>query len=670
MYTTSERNGKIALNRHYITGILTKETPWCVIKQVGKCLRFTVPEVPESNSELDNLLKAISNNKDFSTSSKDISTSDGGHIARFINNDVDIHWKLEPLRKAYTHIQEFYDKETVKIPKKGFTWGDKTPEDPYSYDVCMLYRICLQLNIKTENVTTERQMAEFIISNNEDVDEVRSRMIMMIQTMDTDTLLKLKNNPAFNILLTPSVETTYEERKEILYPIVKTEYKSTSSESYQHYYNKLMNFNHILYKTEPRNHQEAVLLSAIIYGINLTECNDPMEEYNELKKLSLVSGKPNYIPRSDPLFKKRYITNPGYYKTNMNWVAILPCIYKPEDIAGFAIDEGWNTETGLSQTEFLSVSKLTSTFYMGIHPRIIHLYEEKFKTCIGLDNPFDISRGMLVSYGVDSSDKFDIYSIDNLSDCFINLRKFSNPSNTCEMFSKEAIYKLKSICKSKIGHLFEGNVNLLDPSLPESNEMLNQLSNETKNYSILYNSITYIERISKYMSPSATNLVSLYDKNQDVIKYYLNLIMELALYMRGWKLRKNSGRGDNDYPLVSLDTVVNVDDQHFITINTTRAIYRLENYLKDLHPILKKALVDLPLVRSFNSNGKKVFNVTTNKEEGFTFIDRLKIVKDGSSDYACIRITSNHFLSTSYFYLTEVLGCNKPFNIYNVGEIS
>ena len=65
------------------------------------------------------------------------------------------------------------------------------------------------------------------------------------------------------------------------------------------------------------------------------------------------------------------------------------------------------------------------------------------------------------------------------------------------------------------------------------------------------------------------------------------------------------------------------------------------------------------------------FNCTNLIEEGLTIKERLRIVR-GGEDYkdmsSCIRLSSNIFCATSYFYMV-LIGFHLPFSIKEVSPI-
>jgi len=76
----------------------------------------------------------------------------------------------------------------------------------------------------------------------------------------------------------------------------------------------------------------------------------------------------------------------------------------------------------------------------------------------------------------------------------------------------------------------------------------------------------------------------------------------------------------------------------------------------------------LPLI--FYNNGSGELLPSTDEREGLTIYDRINIVKRGEdgSMYSCIRMSSNRFCASSYYYLT-LLGFADPFNLNDLASI-
>ncbi len=80
----------------------------------------------------------------------------------------------------------------------------------------------------------------------------------------------------------------------------------------------------------------------------------------------------------------------------------------------------------------------------------------------------------------------------------------------------------------------------------------------------------------------------------------------------------------------------------------------------------------LPLVKFKMRGDELAFEPSTNENQGITIIDRVNITKAGETtenQYSCIRMSSNLFLSSGYYY-SQICSLSVPFDIRDMAEIS
>jgi hypothetical protein len=137
---------------------------------------------------------------------------------------------------------------------------------------------------------------------------------------------------------------------------------------------------------------------------------------------------------------------------------------------------------------------------------------------------------------------------------------------------------------------------------------------------------------------------------QEAIYKVLYKLLELGMYMRGWK-------GVGPYP-----TSANpLQPQHMM--NTAR---RLKPMIEEYHKNeAAKMVLDLPLYKFSHGTWKK----STSQQDGLTIYERLIIVDKNETVYACMRMSSNWLVSSAHKYFT-VIGEPAPFNIRSLTHIS
>jgi hypothetical protein len=75
------------------------------------------------------------------------------------------------------------------LPSDVLLPGPKTPNNPLRYDACMLYRICSYYQIRTYRHTTIDQMALAVQDLISDPQDLRRRIISLIQTLPLNRLI-------------------------------------------------------------------------------------------------------------------------------------------------------------------------------------------------------------------------------------------------------------------------------------------------------------------------------------------------------------------------------------------------------------------------------------------------------------------------------------------------
>jgi hypothetical protein len=169
-----------------------------------------------------------------------------------------------------------------------------------------------------------------------------------------------------------------------------------------------------------------------------------------------------------------------------------------------------------------------------------------------------------------------------------------------------------------------------------------------------------ISRIRRFINGRTTEcrkMLQQLGNEKELISSALLSLFRLSLYMRGWD-------EEGPLPLKSSDAAINNTSQGDIDIRVSEGIVDFEQKCEYLSEP-KKVLL-LPLMYYVAGN----FTFSSN-EECWTIRDRLNIVKggdDSDSITSCIRLSSNWFLFTSYYYLSH-LGVKLGINLNDVDTI-
>jgi hypothetical protein len=661
-----ETDDRIELNRLNIVGKINEYMPACVLMEVATSLRIDISkELIHDPEYIDILIKTLSTITQVYAKPFNLTTKEAPNVARYINGNSKISWHKEDLLKAYDHLNRYYKVENPPMPEDDFVFGYKTPETPLSYDACMLYSICKYIKAETTRLTTIEEMAEMVTNRKRQCEEIRKKLISVIECMTHDELLS------------SYIQT---DSKKLIQSKTDIKIDSISAEAINKTHLKITSVNHLIGRIDPKTHIEAILLSVYFYGINLTKCVNPIKEFTAMRKCKDVS---EYIPVADDIFKLKYLINPVAFNVTKCWESSVQCIYSDLVIKTFAEAAGYDISLGISYLEFLSIAEVTETFHLGVHPNSIINLEPLTPTMISLDDPKELGYSNIITYGISDIPSSLIYhSVQDLIGFFTSMLKFVVPGSPHKIISKSAIKKLKNICvdnqhTTSSVSLESGDILTSVGTTPPARMFRGRISSSTetdeeRDYKKLYDVIVKIEKMSVPIGRNANQLRTVYKEYKSDIDKYMKLFLELAMYMRGWMLNKNSGKVKSEFPLLSSDTLVSPDDQEMIIVNTTQAIHKFEHHVNSVNSELKDILEGLPLMRRFNSDGDEngVFTANTCKDEGITIMDRLKIVKDDTSENACIRMTSNHYLMSVFFYTVIVLGNEEPFDVKKISEIS
>ena len=154
-----------------------------------------------------------------------------------------------------------------------------------------------------------------------------------------------------------------------------------------------------------------------------------------------------------------------------------------------------------------------------------------------------------------------------------------------------------------------------------------------------------IAQVTMYQSDAFKQAKVLYELCPSELKSCVTSLLELAMYMRGWK-------GEGPYPLTSLETVGEVDKAK-LTERLWALRQHLENDWKDL--------AGLPLLSYFQGHW-------STSGETMTLLQRIMVVMGGEGPQSCIRMNSNLFAWTAWFYLMEFYQ-TPPFDLQSFREV-
>lgn len=599
----------VKLSRLLITGDLDIMTPFCVRKEIANASGILHNDDDLKNINfLNEMVDTINNMK--------IKDWSWGDIARFVNKNC--KWPQRKLLQAYQFLCSFMNTTNGidKLPRN-FTIGEQTPENVYNINACILYSVCKQLGLSCNENTTITQMKNIIIFYQSDIVDLRKKVEKHIVTANRKELLQILFTS--NIEPDESIEISNSNFNEL--PQSKALSTSTLSNIHTH----LHNISFLQSKITPETAPGAIALAAINNKIDLSYCQDPVNEYNNLKTYDSKKYTPN-----DIWFRNWYNINPDIFDLTKSFNPLLPPEYYQKNILYQMLLTSGHSERSLaggtlnSYYELLQIDYVTENFYPGLRPSLINNH-----TIINLDDPSTIASNDILCYGL-INNSLQCITYDELTEMFRINKNFSSPFKRDTMFNDMCINKLKILARS---------------------------------HPKLLKIIADIENYNKHIDPYTRQLIEVFHKcpidEKENIYQCLMSLLHLGMYMRGW-------RGPPmDYPLNPGLRQKNAHSEMEIRVNAAISIF--EQNCTNLRAT-GNIIQNLPLVKCVGGE----YCLSTEPSQGLTIGERIYITKLGEQTdnmSSCVRLTSNWLCGSAHKYLI-LLGFPPPFNIDEINQIS
>jgi hypothetical protein len=388
----------------------------------------------------------------------------------------------------------------------------------------------------------------------------------------------------------------------------------------------------------PRTGQEAVILAAKNFRVNISESFSPMMEYALLLK-SGVSDKSFPI---DSNLQTKIGNDPHAIKLDQRFFPDLPeFLYYPEDLRKMALEEGWCDSNGEpSHYEFLKKTYFENTFYAFGKGPMSGILPENETLKIELTLYSEEEPHNLVLWGSrDRPQNMICFTWSELLLTFENYGEFRNPLvREGGLFEPHTIRKLNILAKKPC----------INRVIAERRKRL----------------VTVIEKVylSNHERMERLNLirnvfVSDEERRGEMEKLLLGLF-RVTLAMRSYEDDEEMLQGEGGK--VDLETT---------QINVGLRLIDLENLIDSSQEWVRESFLRLPIVLYYAKEGK--FSMSETSFEGYTIGGRLKIVYEGEGTSAmssCLRLSSNWFLSTVCYYQLQ-FGFPVSFDVTRIVHI-
>jgi hypothetical protein len=379
---------------------------------------------------------------------------------------------------------------------------------------------------------------------------------------------------------------------------------------------------------------EAIVIAGVLYRIDVTGADDPLEEVSEI----LTVGHKRYLA------EKKLIqggnNHEGWREISLTkrFNQMLPKeFYDSKMLKSLLIEEGYTEdEVAASRDPYgtLQTIVMSNTFYHGKQANM-----KNSTTVIDLDEVEHLNNHEIVCYGV-RDEQMLVYKYSELLICFrINMNFAIPDKGQAVQFSDISIRKLAKLCEKD---KYEGET-------MENFREREKLRRVIESVKISMSNIS--ERSRRFMEKYA----SMSEIHQIEVQDLLENVHLISMMMRGW-----SREDGNKYPI----TEAPVENQLKVERNVNQEIWNFLQKCESLGPI-SESVLSLPLLRY--RDGRYV--ASNDSLDGTTVRDRLNIVREGKTVQGCIRMSSNWLAATSHYHMT-LIGMKTSYKIEHLRDIA
>ena len=288
--------------------------------------------------------------------------------------DKEEPWSVQNLLISIKDFLTFQESPTLEIP----CYGSRDNTSPNSFDISMLYRLCLELSLETEKEDTIETLYQKVKSVNSSKRELQEEIKKKLLHFNEFQLIKINK---FSVNKEP-----FHFKKENL--------ENLSAK---------INMGYII-KNSILSEEEAIIYASKFFNTDITESQHP----DVLLKYLSSSDLDNY-PHKDE-FHRKYRLNPKFCKLDKFWKPELKHLYTPKSLQSIKVFLDVDTE------EKLNLSLEKDNFYEGV------LDFDKEET----------NEEEVVSFGNFKDNKFKVYKVSDLVQKFKDELYFGNYHTTID----------------------------------------------------------------------------------------------------------------------------------------------------------------------------------------------------------------------------------------------
>ena len=525
-----------------------------------------------------------------------MTVKDPRRAARYVNSST-IFTSEKVLMECVEHLHLWETRDFSDLENQPY--GPITEQVPKSLDCTILYRLCKRRGLQTQPSTTCEEMFRMLtFITNVPSHGLQDFLIDRIQAMTATELI----NHFFALM--PESGNGF-ERKELCANYMKT--REIVADPLRLYL--------------PQTDHEAVILAARMFKLNISKSSIPKMEYALLFK----EGPESKFFPIDSKLQEEIQKDVYALRLDQRFEPDLPEeVYKPDHIRKMASEEGWTPEEGTPYDYLQRVHQANTFFAFGKGP-MSNVQSFNQELIIEKDDVNSKESIDLVLYGNRKEPAGAVaISWGELIMTFENYREFRNVFTTQTdkiLFESYMIRKLVILAKKPC----------IDQTVVERRRRL----------------VAVVEKINLETRARMKYLNSIRETIQDNIHYktqlgnLLDVLYRMSLSMRSLRstesLPEMGGGGDVDPETTQW--------------NTSLMAIRLQTSLEEVHEWVRDTFLNLPLVIYYPTENK--FSTSETSFEGHTIGGRLRIIHAGENTSAmssCLRLSSNWFLSTVYYY--------------------
>lgn len=486
----------LTLDRLRITGILNSNTPYLVIYEIAVSLGVQIDINKIKDQEyMIKVLSCFARIPRITLKDLDNLTNDElAKIARYVNPKA--NFSRQDLLTAFNFLQSFIGEKSLTIP---YTIGQQTPQNIYSLNYCVCYKLLTQAGYRCKFDMSEADFEEAMLLLTLTPQQMLQLSYLHVATFNTKMLLSLLSiNSDFGTYHKPtysSLDNSYTKMTTICPP--------------------------------PSNSNECIIRAALDFQVNIVNAVNPYREYIRLLKYN-TSWKPK-----DEELLKIYNRDKLSLDLNETFEKLLPkCTYKESQLIHIAENEGLPRSSDYYAD--LIIAMQHKNFYHGWQP-------SSNSTSIFLGDTFsELNNEEILCFGV-KGEIMHATTYSELTEAYKNMDTLSNPfvnkSDPAEF--RVPIRKLRKLCKTRR----EG----------ETDEIMNQRKDLLLQLELIELKVTKSLEAARLYGLKYQKLSKELQKR---VIFMLTTLMNVFMYVRGWN-------GKERYPMESRTTDVDKIEEIF-----------------------------------------------------------------------------------------------------------